>query len=1483
MGNNIDIDLFTQKSEITTSTPDITIEITGLVQLNSFIGLDDTPTYYENGKFFKVEDNKIVYTDINWGDIKGKVEDNPELKAEVDKLVEQEAKRYTGEIVSKAITAHDNDANAHQSIQLAIQDNYTTLDNKIELNKIDSNTKFDEVNKKVSDNIEYITRVDNYSQEVNKKLEDLTLEVDVDIKGSINQLREDLTTTNQVVQDNYTALDTKIDNTKSDLSDNITALETKVDNNYTTLDTKIDNTKTELDTKIDTTKAELTKDISNKYTALDTRVSTNTKDIADLTQTVQNDYKEVNSHITDLYNKKVDKVEGKELSTNDFTNEFKSKLENIEATAQVNIIESISVDGIPQTIDGNKNVDLHQPVYTLIKKNTPVDTNVKEYNLTIDGTTTGVTIEIPKDVYIEKCTLKYVTTIDTPYTGAKVNDAYLQFDRANSTPLYTPISELQIHAGQDITVDENNVISTVIPIPRKISELNNDNYTVTDENYVHTDNNFTDGYITRIETLETNTTDNTDRITDLEKTTFKNVEYSKETQKITVTFGDKTTKVLTLEELLTGASYDGETGDFTFTKSNGEPVVVNTPKENFLSDVQYDGTTKIITFTMSSGATFEVNVSDLIDVYTVKSTNSVDMSITEGGQISSNVKVSATDGNIISVETDGIYAKHQDISHLATKDEVNTGLNTKVDTTTFTNELAKKVDTAIYTAGLATKVDKVEGKSLIENTEIERLKTLKNYDDTQIKTDITDINSVLETKASTTDLENGLKTKQDKLTFDTTPTTNSSNPVTSDGIKIELDKKVNSTTLTTELAEKQNKLTAGTGIKIEGDIISNTQTSAEWGNIQGDITAQEDLQNALNTKASTTSVTTLEGEVTDLSGRVTANEADIILKADKTALDIKQDKLVSGTNIKTINNESLLGEGNIEVKSGGSGLEVCDIGMALYVDETKGLRRYLNGQIVDINTNTQAFLNRLQEITTLHPSLLCTEEEWQSAKTMSAFGQVGKFVFNYSGDKIVSVRIPRVVNVQGLFDLQNLGMTVDESLPNISGMFITSTPGDILKTNGCIKSGEETTDTNTRTRGSGVFGFRSFKMNVDASGSSSTYQDNAPVQQEAIQYPYFIQIATGSETENNIINDIELNNPYSLFDSKYSDHELNNLSWLKSEGQWNAKAVYPTAYDKLLKVYNGTETVAGLSVKLSTETYTDYDFVLNTTDETFRLPLLDGSEDLPSDRYIDIELISSGSDYTAPANGWLTSAFNSLSTTGSPKEGTSALINRTNKIGIRSSAYYNPTQVFLPVYKGDNIELSYLDTGTLIRFRFIYAQGNGSLYYYVGETIQNANLIDAGRLLEILPDKLDKLQIPIGQPQITLSNTLEDNEIWLEGATVSRTTYAELFKIYGTTYGTGDGSTTFVLPNFKNRAIWGSNEFGYIGAGLPNITGSFTSDDAGGNPTGAFYVSGYPTGDGGNGGGWRINLDASRSSSIYGKSNTVQPPAIKVRVKTRYK
>lgn len=148
---------------------------------------------------------------------------------------------------------------------------------------------------------------------------------------------------------------------------------------------------------------------------------------------------------------------------------------------------------------------------------------------------------------------------------------------------------------------------------------------------------------------------------------------------------------------------------------------------------------------------------------------------------------------------------------------------------------------------------------------------------------------------------------------------------------------------------------------------------------------------------------------------------------------------------------------------------------------------------------------------------------------------------------------------------------------------------------------------------------------------------------------------------------------------------------------------------------------------------------------------------------------------------------------------------------------------------------------------------------------------------------------PIGAPQITLNfnATLPENCIWLEGAEVSRTTYSILFGIYGTTYGAGDGSTTFKLPDFRNRVLWGGESAGYISAGLPNITGSNTGYGwgLGAAASGAFYVTGganerppYNEASG----AYYHNFDASRSSSIYGNSSTVQPPAIKVRVYTRY-
>lgn len=78
---------------------------------------------------------------------------------------------------------------------------------------------------------------------------------------------------------------------------------------------------------------------------------------------------------------------------------------------------------------------------------------------------------------------------------------------------------------------------------------------------------------------------------------------------------------------------------------------------------------------------------------------------------------------------------------------------------------------------------------------------------------------------------------------------------------------------------------------------------------------------------------------------------------------------------------------------------------------------------------------------------------------------------------------------------------------------------------------------------------------------------------------------------------------------------------------------------------------------------------------------------------------------------------------------------------------------------------------------------------------------------------------------------------WLlcSGAAVSRTTYAALFAVIGTTYGSGDGSTTFNLPDLRGRSAFGVDNMGgtaanRITSGGSGITGT-TLGAAGGAET----------------------------------------------------
>lgn len=336
-------------------------------------------------------------------------------------------------------------------------------------------------------------------------------------------------------------------------------------------------------------------------------------------------------------------------------------------------------------------------------------------------------------------------------------------------------------------------------------------------------------------------------------------------------------------------------------------------------------------------------------------------------------------------------------------------------------------------------------------------------------------------------------------------------------------------------------------------------------------------------------------------------------------------------------------------------------------------------------------------------------------------------------DEIVSFRLPAVINIQGVFDLQNAGLTVEAGLPNIKSEnigFVRS--GSSIDGGGAIKvtsKGQYAEGASVNQRWSGPFA-------LNAADSSSYYKDGATVQSEAIQYPWVIRLATGQETEVNIRNDIELNNPYTLFDSKYSETPLYNSSWLLSSSMYYSGTVYVTAYEALMVEYNseveagttvdlpaGTKyTKRGLSVKLSTEEFTDFDFVLNTSDETFRLPLKNGTEGMFGGNAVVDNGMALGLTNGSQTAGLATMAYHA------------GVTDRGTLIAIPGAygASIGITTVTSTGINGPNASGVTTDpakSGLVVANAGVVPDG-WALYFYVGETVQNANLINAGRIEE---------------------------------------------------------------------------------------------------------------------------------------------------------
>ena len=92
--------------------------------------------------------------------------------------------------------------------------------------------------------------------------------------------------------------------------------------------------------------------------------------------------------------------------------------------------------------------------------------------------------------------------------------------------------------------------------------------------------------------------------------------------------------------------------------------------------------------------------------------------------------------------------------------------------------------------------------------------------------------------------------------------------------------------------------------------------ASEWGQITGTLSNQTDLQSALNAKQDTIS------DLETIRSGATLGSTAVQPSTLSTELSTKQDTLVSGTNIKTINGNSILGSGDITIQGGGGSSDI---------------------------------------------------------------------------------------------------------------------------------------------------------------------------------------------------------------------------------------------------------------------------------------------------------------------------------------------------------------------------------------------------------------------------------------------------------------------------------------------------------------------------------------------------------------------------------
>lgn len=158
--------------------------------------------------------------------------------------------------------------------------------------------------------------------------------------------------------------------------------------------------------------------------------------------------------------------------------------------------------------------------------------------------------------------------------------------------------------------------------------------------------------------------------------------------------------------------------------------------------------------------------------------------------------------------------------------------------------------------------------------------------------------------------------------------------------------------------------------------------------------------------------------------------------------------------------------------------------------------------------------------------------------------------------------------------------------------------------------------------------------------------------------------------------------------------------------------------------------------------------------------------------------------------------------------------------------------LFPSLAAGDSFFATLVDSSNNLEIVRITARSTDTMTAVRGQDGTTARSYNAGDRLELRPvaatlntylqsdSPFTQINIvPTGAVTMWATATLPNGWLACNGQAVSRSTYAALFTVLGTSYGAGDGSTTFNLPNFNDRMP--------IGAGsIAALAGTGGSKDA---------------------------------------------------------